>query len=1162
MEPTDMHYYNTAAKYTWPRRHQQFVNCTSGCFGGLLYNETAARGKEWKYLNETLGKSRKLSATALSPVYQVFPHTRQHFSTTSADRVNEFSVTNYLKEECPGFDFPVEMVTDLVRESMLHQIEWEKYDPYLGTRIASGTFDNGEKQKFLAFPMGPLGNELNLSLLDWHESAYDSKSDIGQFVLQPSAESALRFRTPIRQIVCSEDYGSAHPCLIAVRTTTATTFLTLVPKKDGKRDFPRSTNAIAIDSISNMGLAATSEHMHVTFNPLLYGEAAIIDGSGSVHIWRATLQKKIARFDKFEYNTVQLSEPSCDTPQQDWWTRCEYGAHPQSLFVVSRKEASVLDFRTPSKTRSSTLFVSKSNENIYAFQRSSAWHSFESIIATEKRVIVLDQRFPKRPLLDWLSYFPQNPPGGIEVISNNDVTVAVCWSAVNAKINAFTFSRTPSGSISSPITPTAITSFHQDPFFVQSHNSMADSDFLVERQSLLEELVSPSLLPPLSSVFLLKGQLKMCKEKHRTGRDQEKVGLKNEEVCSVLQLASTGGIYAQVVHFGLVEKLGSLQHTDGEKYRDLFSKKEFSKELLDLEAKSLEEKVENNKFHQLLRFNRLWDFTTREFKGSRLTESDSSGSLELNKHISEHGGSGQPFSIIQSQPRRTSSPQAASSKTCLSLLFPLFLSASFVSWDALFYYLNSYAHFHNVVLRPSSSTYSPTGFLTSVRFSCVLLKCTWKLVCKANKSNGNVVLTQFWDRHSHKLESIITNDDSSVSDEECEITECSVTTDKSCEAPGLNNEHRKKVRKNKRIKGVNKTKYSGLVRRFTKNLTNTKRFEKAVTQKVSIELSNEDVNKARQSVGHPVTAFEVRKYCSRDSAQQFIYEDSVKNSDCTPIDWNYADPDVFLENLPSRNEISLLLGTLKKFGFPVMEDHVTSPLPTLRENIQENLRQAYITPIAIGSSTISTNNLNFREFAISEITNDLLLSQEIIRPLINSTDEYHYVSDLYHFSKQRDNSEQWNTSGIALCKSACGEEIEWSVAARWLIDDWKLGQNYQDYVFATPNITQREEKARKSNDRPMREMNVGSTTDIYADLYHEDSSMDISASISEIVNTNNDEGREADELVVVEPSTGSAMDVAVIDDERTPEDIPTVISTSENQKKEKPKKKKPRRMGF
>jgi len=292
--------------------------------------------------------------------------------------------------------------------------------------------------------------------------------------------------------------------------------------------------------------------------------------------------------------------------------------------------------------------------------------------------------------------------------------------------------------------------------------------------------------------------------------------------------------------------------------------------------------------------------------------------------------------------------------------------------------------------------------------------------------------------------------------------------------------------------------------------------------------------------------------------QQFIYEDSVKNSDRTPIDWNYADPGVFLENLPSRNENSLFLGTLKNFGFPVMEDCVAPTVQTLRENIQENLCKAYIAPITDGSSTTSANDLKFREFAISEIANDLLLSQEIIKPWMGSTDEYQYVSDLYHFSKQVATSERWNASGITLRKSACDKEIEWSTATRWLIDDWKLGQNYRDYVFVTPN------KARKENGGPTREMSVGSTTDIYADLHH--SLVDISASIGEIVNTNNGERREVmmdDELLIVEPSTaGSAMDVGIIDDERTPKDITTVIATSENQKKEKPKKKKPRRMGF
>jgi len=84
--------------------------------------------------------------------------------------------------------------------------------------------------------------------------------------------------------------------------------------------------------------------------------------------------------------------------------------------------------------------------------------------------------------------------------------------------------------------------------------------------------------------------------------------------------------------------------------------------------------------------------------------------------------------------------------------------------------------------------------------------------------------------HSHKLENIITNDDSSVSDEEAR-------------------------EKDKSIKGVNKTKYTGLMKRFTKNLTGTRRFTKAVTQTSGIELSKEQVNEASQSVGHPVTAY-------------------------------------------------------------------------------------------------------------------------------------------------------------------------------------------------------------------------------------------------------------------------------------------------------------------
>jgi hypothetical protein len=40
--------------------------------------------------------------------------------------------------------------------------------------------------------------------------------------------------------------------------------------------------AIVLDSVLNK----KDDHMHVTFNPMIYGEAAIIDGNGGIHLWK------------------------------------------------------------------------------------------------------------------------------------------------------------------------------------------------------------------------------------------------------------------------------------------------------------------------------------------------------------------------------------------------------------------------------------------------------------------------------------------------------------------------------------------------------------------------------------------------------------------------------------------------------------------------------------------------------------------------------------------------------------------------------------------------------------------------------------------------------------------------------------------------------------
>jgi hypothetical protein len=117
------------------------------------------------------------------------------------------------------------------------------------------------------------------------------------------------------------------------------------------------------------------------------------------------------------------------------------------------------------------------------------------------------------------------------------VSVAVLWSTVNAKINAYMFNRTPSGSISSLMNPLAITSFHQGPHFIQSYHYRGDGDILAEKQSKLEGFISPRLLPPLSSVLLLKGRLSTSKQTARhnrdTGTNKGKARFIGEEDCTL-----------------------------------------------------------------------------------------------------------------------------------------------------------------------------------------------------------------------------------------------------------------------------------------------------------------------------------------------------------------------------------------------------------------------------------------------------------------------------------------------------------------------------------------------------------------------------------------------------------------------------------------------------
>jgi hypothetical protein len=75
---------------------------------------------------------------------------------------------------------------------------------------------------------------------------------------------------------------------MAIRTISGTTFLkVIVPELGDAHDVSSQDylKAVVLDSILHQKKDILN-HMHVTFNPMIYGEAAIVDGNGNIHLWK------------------------------------------------------------------------------------------------------------------------------------------------------------------------------------------------------------------------------------------------------------------------------------------------------------------------------------------------------------------------------------------------------------------------------------------------------------------------------------------------------------------------------------------------------------------------------------------------------------------------------------------------------------------------------------------------------------------------------------------------------------------------------------------------------------------------------------------------------------------------------------------------------------
>lgn len=80
---------------------------------------------------------------------------------------------------------------------------------------------------------------------------------------------------------------------MAVRTISGTTFLkVIVPELEDAQDYLK---AVVLDSVLHKKKDIFN-HMHVTFNPMIYGEAAIVDGNGSIHLWKGERHEDYSKY--------------------------------------------------------------------------------------------------------------------------------------------------------------------------------------------------------------------------------------------------------------------------------------------------------------------------------------------------------------------------------------------------------------------------------------------------------------------------------------------------------------------------------------------------------------------------------------------------------------------------------------------------------------------------------------------------------------------------------------------------------------------------------------------------------------------------------------------------------------------------------------------------
>ncbi|KAJ7667681.1 hypothetical protein DFH06DRAFT_1183265 [Mycena polygramma] len=382
--------------YSWPPNHRtqptnrkgypknkgkspvpQYPVLDHGTLGAATLLEENGR-LEWAHIirpkssNGSVQTSPALLKTGKSVT--VFPATRpaplQMPRMTILHRAEQGA--NFLRTYVPDIDIAAELIRHELTEDAKVLRQFEDFDPYAGNQLEAivRPDSDGEKSAFLAFPMGELSRDLNISPLLF--------SEVSGASFRPSARALRTFDTPIQQISASKpQVPSSQATYLSVRTFGATSLHEI--KTSGSDSDPD----IRLKEVGSLTSADTGgkQVVDVTLSasPL---DMTLVNNQGAVYKYDISNRTRVVR------------QPTLSASPDPFW-RLEMTASADACLLMSKVDLTELDFRT--ENSSLDLHSAGFNELLTSVEDYQADQMLR--LCSTSQVIWIDRRNAAKPLL-------------------------------------------------------------------------------------------------------------------------------------------------------------------------------------------------------------------------------------------------------------------------------------------------------------------------------------------------------------------------------------------------------------------------------------------------------------------------------------------------------------------------------------------------------------------------------------------------------------------------------------------------------------------------------------------------------------------------------------------------------------------------------------------